>query len=50
MERLTSEVREAAAAGFPHVVVDASFSAEVQESAGWVRMVERLAPLVAAAA
>jgi hypothetical protein len=48
MERLTAEVQEAAAAGCPHVVVDASFSSEIQESADWVRMVERLAPLIAA--
>jgi probable F420-dependent oxidoreductase len=47
IERLTSEVRRAAEAGFPHVVVDASFSDELNGPGDWLRMVERLAPLVA---
>lgn len=50
MERLAAEVAEAAEAGFAHVVVDASFSEEIAEPADWVRMIERLQPLLDAAA
>jgi probable F420-dependent oxidoreductase len=49
MDRLAAEVREAREAGFPHVVVDASFSKDLVAPSDWLRMVERLAPLVEAA-
>jgi probable F420-dependent oxidoreductase len=50
MERIESEVAGAAAEGFEHVIVDASFSEDIQSGADWLAMLDRLAPLVQLAA
>jgi probable F420-dependent oxidoreductase len=50
MERIESEVAAAAAEGFEHVIVDASFSEEIRSAADWLATLDRLEPLVRLAA